>query len=137
MADILKTGNYPTGGVDLYKLLEGSGNALGVLVDSVLWYNERNATAKYAFVLEHHLDRDGNADYPISGHKSDYEMAYIGGPGNSTNMYVKVDPVAKAPMEANFAEIQRLNTSLANLLDGSNIGGFEDSAAEFKCGPPE
>ncbi len=106
-------------------------------MDSILWYNERNATAKYAFVLEHHLDRDGNADYPISGHKSDYEIAYIGGPGDSANMYVKVDPAAKAPMEKSFAEIQRINASLTNLLDGANIGGFEDTQAEFKCGPPE
>ena len=91
----LNSGSYPTQNVDLYKMVNESGNMLTTLADTILWYNKSNATSKYSFILENYLDRDGNRDYPLSGHYSDYEIGYIGGPGDAQNMYVKVDPESK------------------------------------------
>lgn len=76
--DILKRGEYPTVQVDLYSLLSANQASLDTLIDTIYWYNQGNATSKYAFTLENYLDRDGNRGYPLAGHKSDYEIAYIG-----------------------------------------------------------
>lgn len=122
--------------MNLYGILESNGTVFTSIVDSILWYNLRNATSKYAFVLEHHLDMDGNADYPISGHKSDYEMAYIGGLGDAKNMYLKIDPTTKAGPDPSIAAIQNEHGSLVSMLDGANVSDFEEKA-KFKCGPPE
>ncbi len=107
------------------------------IVDSVLWYNLRNATSKYAFVLEHGLDRDGNSSYPLPGHKSDYEMAYIAGSGDAQNLFLKIDPAAKGILPPEISDIQNEANTLQNLLDGANVGDFNENKAVFKCGPPE
>ena len=133
----LKRGDYPSEGIDLYTRLASAGNALNTIIDTVLWYNESNATNKYAFVLENYLDRDGNRDYPLSGMKKDYEMAYIGGNGDAQNMYVKVDPEAKIAPPREITDIQSEYGSLSNLLAGSNISSYGGEGAQFKCGPPE
>ena len=135
--DLLKSGAYPTTTVDLYKLLESNATVLSSIVDSVLWYHLRNATSKYAYVLEHDLDRDGNADYALPGHKSDYEMAYIAGSGDARGLHLKIDPEAKAGPAPDITEIQNQNGALQSALDGANIGDFSEKKADFKCGPPE
>lgn len=133
----LKNGTYPEANVDLYKLLADNGNVLSTLADTLLWYNKSNATSKYSFVLENYLDRDGNRDYPLIGQHKDYEMAYIGGPGDAQNMYVKLDPESKGNLPKNITDIQAEYGSLTNLLDGANIGAYAPEDSKFKCGPPE
>jgi hypothetical protein len=135
--NLLKRADYPLEGVDLYSRLAGAGNALDTIVDTVLWYNEENATSKYAFILEKYLDSDGNSPYPLAGLKKDYEIAYIGGNGDAQNMFVKIDPEAKNPVPTAITDIQTEANSLANLLAGANISSYTESGAEFKCGPPE
>ncbi|MFZ4461251.1 MAG: hypothetical protein ACOYN2_01555 [Patescibacteria group bacterium] len=97
----------------------------------------RNATSKYAFALEHNLDRDGNADYPLPGHKSDYEMAYIAGSGDAQNMHLKIDPAAKDGAPPEIADIMNQYNAVNNLLQGANISDFNEGKTTFKCGPPE
>jgi hypothetical protein len=123
--------------VDLFGILANSGNTLSTLIDTLLWYNERNATSKYAFVLENYLDTDGNRDYPLAGKRSGYELGYIGGPGDAQNMYVKIDPEAKNAPPKEISDIQTDASSLTQLLDGANISSFQENSADFKCGPPE
>jgi len=133
----LNSGSYPTQNVDLYKMVNESGNMLTTLADTILWYNKSNATSKYSFILENYLDRDGNRDYPLSGHYSDYEMGYIGGPGDAQNMYVKVDPESKGRLPTEITDIQQKYQSLFNTLDAANIGKYNPEDSKFKCGPPE
>lgn len=133
----LNSGSYPTQNVDLYKMVNESGNMLTTLADTILWYNKSNATSKYSFILENYLDRDGNRDYPLSGHYSDYEMGYIGGPGDALNMYVKVDPESKGRLPSEITDIQQRYQSLFNTLDAANIGQYNPEDSKFKCGPPE
>lgn len=135
MYSLLSTGEYPKANVDLYHELEQNPAILNALVENVIWYVKRNATEKYAFLLEHDLDIDGNFDAPLAGHKSDYEMAYIGGLGSADHMALKVDPEAKLPLEASVADIGSDVSELQGLLDGTNASSGEK--ADFKCGPPE
>lgn len=134
---VLKTGAYPAANVDLYDMVKKSGNMLTTLADTILWYNKSNATSKYSFILENYLDRDGNRDYPLSGHRSDYEMGYIGGPGDAQNMYVKVDPESKGILPKGISDIQADYGSLMNKLDAANIVQHHPEDSQFKCGPPE
>ncbi|MDD2745687.1 MAG: VCBS repeat-containing protein, partial [Candidatus Gracilibacteria bacterium] len=133
----LKNGTYPEANVDLYQLLESNGNVLSTLADTLFWYNKSNATSKYSFILENYLDRDGNRDYPLIGQHKDYEMAYIGGPGDAQNMYVKLDPESKGNLPKSITDIQAEYGSLTNLLDGANISAYAPEDSKFKCGPPE
>lgn len=134
---LLNSGVYPAANVDLYKMVSESGNMLTTLADTILWYNKSNATSKYSFILENYLDRDGNRDYPLSGHHSDYEMGYIGGPGDAQNMYVKLDPESKGKLPSDLSDIQEQYQSLFNTLDAANIGQYNPEDSKFKCGPPE
>ncbi len=134
---LMNTGAYPAANVDLYTMVASSGNMLTTLADTILWYNRTNATSKYSFILENYLDRDGNRDYPLSGHHSDYEMGYIGGPGDAQNMYVKVDPESKGTLSKDITDIQADYGSLVNLLDAANVAEYSPEDSQFKCGPPE
>ena len=93
----------------------------------MLWYNEDNATSKYAFVLENYLDSDGNSPYPLAGHKKDYEIAYIGGLGDAQNMLVKIDPEAKNPIPKSITDTQGEASALANVLAGANINSYSEA----------
>ncbi len=115
--DQLKSGDYPNVTVDLFGILASSGNTLSTLVDTLLWYNERNATSKYAFVLENYLDTDGNREYPLAGKRSGYELGYIGGPGDAQNMYVKIDPEAKIAPPKEITDIQTDAASLTQSME--------------------
>lgn len=55
----------------------------------------RNATLKYSNTLERSLNIDGEKNISANNTKNDYEIAYLGAPGNAQNMYLKVDPEAK------------------------------------------
>lgn len=133
----LRVGTYPTNNIDLYASLAANSTALKSVVDSVLWYNLRNATSKYAFTLENSLDRDGNVGYPPPGHKSDYEMAYIAGSGDAENMHLKIDPASKDGAPPEITSIMSEYNALDNLLQGANVSDFNEGKATFKCGPPE
>ncbi len=129
----LKSGDFPSVTVDLYGILANSANTLSTLTDTLLWYNEANATSKYGFILENYLDSDGNHDYPLAGQRSNYEMAYIGGPGDAQNMYVKVDPEAKTTPPKEITDVQTDYSTLINLLDGANMSSYTEGNVEFKC----
>jgi hypothetical protein len=68
---------------------------LDYATEYILWNNLNSITAKYAFVLEHFLDDDGNVSFNAAYHKKNYEMAVLGGFGDAQNMIVKVDPTLK------------------------------------------
>jgi hypothetical protein len=48
------------------------------VVKYVLWLNLNSAELKYKYVFENYLDIDGNSPSIDAGHRSDYEIAYIG-----------------------------------------------------------
>ena len=123
---LLKTGDYPPAKVDLYATLSSNAKAFATVVNAILWNNISNATEKYAFVLEHSLDIDGNSVAPVSGHKSDYELAYIGGLGDASNLRLKVDPGSKGGLPSDVLDIQNRSNELVNLLSASNVNGTID-----------
>ncbi len=136
LAGLLKSGEYPAAAVDLYARASEDPKMLDALAEAVLWNNLGNATAKYAYLLEHHLDIDGNSSFPIAGHKSDYEIAYLVGEGDAANMRVKLDPEAKSGPSEDVAAAMAEATALQNALDAANLSGKSGGKAEFKCGPP-
>lgn len=91
-----------------------------------MWNNLSNATSKYAFVLENQLDRDGNRDYSLIGHKKGYELGYIAGSGDAQNMYVKVDPESKATPPRDITDIQADYSSLVNSMDAANMSEYTE-----------
>jgi hypothetical protein len=132
------TGTYPSANVDFFKKIESDPILFDAITDAVVWNNLDNATAKYAYILEHHLDIDGNSKYPIAGHKSDYEVAYVAGSGDAANLYVKLDPEAKDGPGAQIGEILKKAAELRGTLDAANLSssGLEKNT-QFKCGPPD
>ncbi len=137
--EALKNGAYPSGAnVDLYGQLAAKQEMLQSVVDAVVWNNLANATAKYAYVLEHHLDIDGNSKYPIASHKQDYEISYLVGKGDAQSMYVKLDPASKDGPGAEVSDILQKSAEQLAAIDASNVAsGGAGEKAEFKCGPPE
>lgn len=133
--ELLKNGAYPSSAkVDLYANLAAKPEMLQSVVDAVVWNNLANATAKYAFLLEHHLDIDGNAAYPLAGHKNDYEISYLVGKGDARNMYVKIDPAAKDGPGAEVSDILSSAAEQLAAIDASNVAsGSGNEKAEFKC----
>lgn len=135
---LLKTGPYPAANVDLYARIAENPVVLDSIVESVVWNNLDNATAKYGYLLEHHLDIDGNSSFPIAGHKGDYEIAYMVGKGDAANMYVKLDPEAQGGPPEEIATAMSRASELRNALDAANLSGQSGKEkAEFKCGPPD
>lgn len=137
--EALKNGPYPSSKkIDLYAGLAAKPEMLESVVDAVVWNNLGSATAKYAYLLEHHLDIDGNASYPLAGHKEDYEISYLVGKGDARNLYVKLDPAAKDGPGEEVSEILRRSAEQLAAMDAANIGaGAGDEKAEFQCGPPD
>lgn len=133
--NILKSGTYPSAPVDLFGTLQKTPEVLAALVQSVIWHNLDNPTIKYSYILEHHLDINGKTVFELSGHKKDYEIAYLGSPGIPEGMYVKMDPEEKAPLDPYLQSIlDNLNT-YKGLVNGVNL--TTDSGDNTKCGPPE
>ena len=97
----------------------------------------KNATLKYASTLERSLNIDGEQKISANNKKNDYEIAYLGAPGDAQNMYLKVDPEAKSPFPKEVADIMDKVNSYHGLIDGSNISNVDNKADFGKCGPPE
>lgn len=97
----------------------------------------KNDTLKYASSLERKLDLDGESKISADDKKNDYEIAYLGAPGDAKNMYVQVDPQAKAPLPDEITGIMDRVNTYHGLIDGSNISSDDVGKADFKCGPPE
>ncbi len=96
----------------------------------------RNATLKYSNTLERSLDRDGENKISANGKKNDYEIAYLGAPGDARNMYLKVDPEAKASVPKQVSDVMDRVNNYRGLNDGTNISQVSKET-QFKCGPPE
>ena len=97
----------------------------------------KNATLKYSSTLERSLDRDGEQSISADDKKNDYEIAYLGAPGDAKNMYLKIDPESKSPFPKEIADIMDRMNNYRSLVDGTNITQVTPSEAEMKCGPPE
>lgn len=124
------------GDIDLYGVLSTDEKALNAVIEGVIWNNMKNATLKYSSTLERSLDIDGEQKISADDKKNDYEIAYIGAPGDARNMYLKVDPEAKSPFPKEVSDILERVNNYRGMIDGTNISSVE-SQAEFKCGPPE
>ena len=96
----------------------------------------KNATLKYSSTLERSLDIDGEKKISADDTKNDYEIAYLGAPGDARNMYLKVDPEAKSPFPPEIADIMNRVNTYHGLIDGTNISTVS-TEKQFKCGPPE
>jgi len=127
--------NAPAAPIDFYARLAAKPEALNAVVESVLWANLDNATAKYRFILENALDSTSPERTPVADHKSDYEIAYLSSLGEPGNMYVKIDP-EKNTVTPQIATIQETALAYRSLRDASNLPGVEGGAS-FKCGPPD
>ena len=121
------------GDVDLYKMLSADEKALNSVIEGVLWNNMRNATLKYANTLERSLDIDGEKKISADDKMNNYEIAYLGAPGDAKNMYLKVDPEVKNPVSAEIAEIMDSMNTYHGLIDGANIANMADENSKFKC----
>ncbi|MDD5769409.1 MAG: hypothetical protein PHE25_00425 [Candidatus Gracilibacteria bacterium] len=148
---LLKTGNYPTANIDLYKILENKpdkeieifGNKktlsyIDTLIFSIYRNNLNSVSAKYKFVFENYLgDQFGgnNFDFFLPKNKKQYEISYLGASGDSQNMYVKLDPNEKA--DNPFSDIIANNSILNNYLLGVRSTTSNNGGANFKCAPPE
>lgn len=126
-----------SGSVDLYKILSSDEKALNAVTESVLWNNMKNATLKYSSTLERSLDIDGEKKVSADDRKNNYEIAYLGAPGDAKNMYLKMDPEAKNPPPKEVSDILDRANNYHGLIDGTNISSTDKSSGEFKCGPPE
>ena len=124
------------GDIDLYDILSSDEKALNTVVESVIWNNMKNATLKYASMLERSLDIDGAMKISADSKKNDYEIAYLGAPGDAQNMYLKVDPESKSPPSKEISDILNRVNNYHGLIDGSNISQVENEPV-FQCGPPE
>ncbi|MBW7954446.1 VCBS repeat-containing protein [Candidatus Gracilibacteria bacterium] len=146
--NLLKTGNYPTASVDLYKeLLKKPSKELNLMGDkitlsyidtlalSLAWNNLSSVSAKYAFVFDNYLsDQSLRGDsFYLPKNKKQYEISYLGAPGDPKNMYIKMDPEDKGenPYLDIFKANQDLNNYLLSIKDQGNDGPL------FKCAPPE
>lgn len=109
------------GTLDLYQILSADPKALNTVIESVIWNNMKNATLKYSSTLERSLDIDGEKRISADGKKNDYEIAYLGAPGDARNMYLKVDPEAKSPFPKEVSDIMDRMNSYRGMIDGTNI----------------
>lgn len=92
----------------------------------------KNATLKYSNTLERSLDIDGEKKISADDTKNDYEIAYLGAPGDAQNMYLKVDPESKGPFPTEISDIMDRVNSYHGLIDGTNVSNVPEEP-EFKC----
>lgn len=152
--DLLKTGAYPKADIDLTKILKdkkdstlkitGDSKTLSyydTLVFSQYWNNLNSISAKYWFIFDNYLvDQfwEQESNYLLSKNKKQYEISYLWAPWDAQNMYVKMDPKAKA--ENPYADIFSKNIELSSNLFSSNIWTWSSWASQdsnTKCGPPD
>lgn len=124
------------GTIDLYRILSADEKALNAVIESVIWNNMKNATLKYSSTLERSLNIDGERKISANDTRNDYEIAYLGAPGDAKNMYLKVDPDAKSPPSAEISSILDQVNNYYGLIDGTNIVNVGNTP-QFACGPPE
>ncbi|MDP2089997.1 MAG: FG-GAP-like repeat-containing protein [Candidatus Gracilibacteria bacterium] len=152
--NLLKIGSFPKDNFDLTKILKnkedktfkvaGDEKTLSyydTLVLSLYWNNLNSTSAKYGFIFDNYLiDQFGEQEskYLLPKNKKQYEISYLGAPGDAKNMYIKMDPKAKA--QNPYADIFTNNINLSSTLLGANVSG-NDSAGNnnqtFKCAPPD
>lgn len=149
--NLLKTWNYPSQSVDLYKVLETKPvqtidiswekkdlSYLDTLVFSLYWSKLNSVSAKYKFVFENYLSDqfgDNNLKFPLPSNKKMYEMAYIWSEWDAKNMYINIDPSGKA--ENPYGDIIANNLSLNNNLLSTNLNWKINEADNNKCAPPD
>lgn len=98
----------------------------------------KNATLKYSNTLERSLNFDGEDKISADGKKNNYEIAYLGAPGDARNMFLKVDPESKNPPPKAISDVMDQANNYYSLIDGTNISDSSTTGkADFKCGPPE
>ena len=108
------------------------------MVFAIYWNNLKTVSGKYKFIFENYLSdqfHGNNFLFPLPKNKKSYEIAYIGAPGDSQNMYVKLDPQEKAnnPYASVIARNIALNTSLLS----SNVFSPNSQDGVFQCAPPD
>jgi len=149
--DFLKVGTYPSATVDLHNdlvsrplqtfTIEGDSKDISyydTLVFSIYWANLKTVSGKYKFVFENYLsDQFGGNDFlfHLPKNKKSYEAAYIGAPGDSQNMYIKLDPEEKGTNP--YASIIARNIALNTSLLSSNVFSPSWEDGTFKCAPPD
>ena len=117
------------GTVDLYHILSTDKKALNAVIEGVIWNNMKNATLKYSNTLERSLNIDGEQKISADNKKNDYEIAYLGAPGDAANMYVNVDPGAKGALPADIAAISAKVNNYNSLIDAANISSTSTQSA--------
>lgn len=113
------------GDINLYQILSSDEKALNAVIESVIWNNMKNATLKYSSTLERGLNIDGEKKISANDTKNDYEIAYLGAPGDAKNMYLKVDPEAKSPLSSEVSNIMDQVNNYHGLIDGTNIANAD------------
>jgi len=175
--ELLKLGNYPSPTVDLYKILKdkkdqtltvlGDSKTLSyydTLVFSIYWNNLKSVSAKYWFVFNDYLSDqflEQDSNYFLPKNKKEYEIAYLWAEWDAQNMYIKMDPKAKANNP--YSDIYSENINLSSTIFWSNIWGdswenswwnvswdswlvewwddslsvLDDKDSAFECSPPD
>ena len=151
MYNLLKTGDFPAATVDLYQTLadrplevftvDGESKEisyLDTLVFAIYWNNLKTVSSKYKFVFENYLSNQftGN-DYKfhLPKSKKSYEAGYFAAPGDSANMYIKLDPELKGTHP--YAHILASNLNLNGILTASSVANPTSSKGAFECAPPD
>ena len=118
---------------------------LDSLTFAIYWNNLNSVSAKYKFIFENYLNDQfigAEVKYNIPKNKKQYEIAYLWASWDAENMYVQMNPEAKA--DNPYKDIIQKNASLQSKLLGQNISGNNNADWEkkdevwmFKCAPPE
>lgn len=134
---------------DLWAQFSSNAELKALAIESVLWANLRNAPAKYGYVLDNWLDRDGRNGISKAmnpGHRPDgYEIAYIAGQGSADRLRLDVDPSRNDGAGGSVALMLARNARFDNLRRAANIaqGGNQYGSTNlktskvFNCGPAE
>jgi hypothetical protein len=146
----LKTGDYPVANIDLAKILRDKDpktitidneskelSYYDILLFSIYWNNLNSVSAKYGFVFDNYLTDQfwfEENKYYLPKNKKQYEVAYLWAPWDAKNMYIKLDPEAKA--DNPYASVISDNAELWWMLMWANIWAWNIEPA-FKCAPPD
>lgn len=148
---LLKTWNYPTWDIDLYKIFESKAEKtlnidwdtktlsyLDTLVFSLYWTKLNSVSAKYKFIFENYLSDqfwNNNIKFPLPSNKKMYEISYLWASWDSQNMYINIDPAKSA--DNPYADIIAKNVALSNSLLSTNIWSQVEENNNSSCWPPE
>lgn len=156
--NLLKTWNYPDSNFDLTKILKNKEDKTftvawdkktlsyyDTLVLSLYWNNLNSTSAKYGFIFDNYLTDqfwEQDSKYLLPKNKKQYEISYLWAGWNAQNMYIKMDPKAKA--DNPYASIFTKNINLSSSLLWSNLSWNDSSSSsssnkdqQFKCAPPD